>query len=299
MNELELLQRLLPHLSSHGGDLLIGAGEDDSAAWREPDGYYTVATCDTAVEGIHFDLRRQGPEDVGWRALAFALGDLAAKGARPTYGLVAISVPSRWEVDQVEGVYRGLAELAQRVGCRLVGGDTSRAPNDAVLTLALLGVASARPIPRSAAQAGWAIGVTGPLGGAKLTWARPRPRIELGVELCAQGLCCGDISDGLVRELDKFSAAAGVGARLRLDQVPRVRGVSALDAIASGEEVELVCVGPRLPDEVHQVGVLESQPRVIVVDHKGGEVEPPRRGWDHFGPSPEALQRQPGGEVGT
>ena len=282
MNELELLGHLLPHLSRRGGDLLIGAGEDDAAAWREPDGYYTVATCDTAVEGVHFDLARQRPEDVGWRALAFALGDLAAKGARPTYGLVAISVPTCWELEQTEGIYRGLAELGQRVGCRLVGGDTTLAPNDGVLTLMLLGTASVRPIPRAAAQAGWLIGVTGPLGGSKLTWARPRPRLELGAELCAQGLCCGDISDGLLRELDKFSAAAGVGARLELARVPRVRGVSALDAIASGEEVELVCVGPRLPDGVHRVGVLEEGGRVLLVDGEGREVEPPRRGWDHF-----------------
>jgi thiamine-monophosphate kinase len=287
MNEFEVLQHLLPHLSRHGGDLLIGAGEDDSAAWREPDGYYTVATCDTAVEGVHFDLERQKPEDVGWRALAFALGDLAAKGARPTYGLVAIAVPPRWGLEQIEGVYHGLSELAQRVGCRLVGGDTTRAPHDAVLTIALLGVASARPIPRSSARPGWAIGVTGPLGGAKLTWARPSPRLELGAALCAQGLCCGDISDGLLRELDKFAAASGAGARLELDRVPRVRGVSAFDAIASGEEVELVCVGPRLPDDIHRVGVLEEGGRVRVVDSKGAEVAPPSRGWDHFAPSPE------------
>ncbi len=297
MNELELLRHLVPHLSSHGGDLLIGAGEDDSAAWREPDGYYTVATCDTAVEGVHFDLQLQRPEDVGWRALAFALGDLAAKGARPTYGLIAISIPKSWKVEQVEGIYRGLAELAQRVGCRLVGGDTTLAPHDGELTITLLGTASARPIPRSAARAGWLIGVTGPLGGSKLTLARPRPRLELGAELCAQGLCCGDISDGLLRELDKFALAAGVGARLELHRVPRVRGVSALDAIASGEEVELVCVGPRLPDEVHQVGVLEDSGRVTVVDADGRAVEPPRRGWDHFDPSPDASQPPPGGDA--
>ncbi|MGH7912172.1 MAG: thiamine-phosphate kinase [Candidatus Dormibacteraceae bacterium] len=283
MNELELLQRLVPHLARHGGELLIGAGEDDAAAWREPDGYYTVATCDTAVEGVHFDLGRQRPEDVGWRALAFALGDLAAKGARPTYGLVAISVPEGWTAEQVEGIYRGLAELAEDVSCRLVGGDTTRSPHDGVLTLALLGAASARPIPRSAVRSGWAVGVTGPLGGSKLTWARPRPRLELGAALCAQGLCCGDISDGLLRELDKYAAAAHVGARLELERVPRVRGVSALDAIASGEEVELVCAGPGpLPEGVHEVGVLLREAGVEVVDAHGREVEPPRRGWDHF-----------------
>lgn len=284
MNELELLRRLLPHLTSRGGDLVIGAGEDDSAAWREPDGYYTVATCDTAVEGVHFDLRRQRPEDVGWRALAFALGDLAAKGARPTYGLVAVAVPDHWDAERVEGLYRGLAELAGQVGCKLIGGDTTRAPHEAVLTLALLGVASVRPIPRAAARPGWKIGVTGPLGGSKLTWNRPRPRLELGVQLCAQGVCCGDISDGLLRELDKFAATAGTGARLELDRVPRVRGVSPLDAIVSGEEVELVCVGPRLPDGVQAVGALEAGGRVVVVDAEGREVETPRRGWDHFEP---------------
>lgn len=282
MNEFELLHRLLPHLTPHGGDLVVGAGEDDSAAWREPDGYYTVATCDTSVEGVHFDLGRQRPEDVGWRALAFALGDLAAKGARPTYGLVAIAIPDHWDGERVEGVYRGLSELASQVGCRLIGGDTTRAPHDAVLTLSLLGVASVRPVPRAAARPGWKIGVTGPLGGSKLTWSRPRPRLELGVDLCAQGVCCGDISDGLLRELDKFAAASGAGARLDLDQVPRVRGVSPLDAIVSGEEVELVCVGPRLPDEVQLVGTLEEGGRVVVVDAEGHEVETARRGWDHF-----------------
>lgn len=298
MNELDLLRHLMPHLSAHGGDLLIGAGEDDAAAWREPDGYYTVATCDTAVEGVHFDLQLQRPEDVGWRALAFALGDLAAKGARPSYGLVAISIPKGWEMEQVEGIYRGLAELSSRVGCRLVGGDTTLAPHDGALTITLLGTASARPIPRSAARAGWAIGVTGPLGGSKLTWARPRPRLELGAELCSQGLCCGDISDGLLRELDKFAAAAGVGARLELHRVPRVRGVSALDAVASGEEVELVCVGPRLPDEVHQVGVLQEGTGVTVVDADGREVEPPRRGWDHFDLSRQTPQDPPNPDAG-
>jgi thiamine-monophosphate kinase len=284
MNELELLGRLLPHLSRAGGDLVIGAGEDDAAAWREPDGFYTVATIDTAVEQVHFDLSRQEPVDVGWRALAFALGDLAAKGARPTYGLVALSVPRRWSADVPEGIYRGLAELAAEVGCRLVGGDTTLAPDHGVLTLSLLGFASTGPIPRAAVQAGWAIGVTGPLGGSGLDWSRPRPRLRLGAELCSRGMCCGDISDGLLRELDKFSATAGVGSRLKLASVPRVRGVSPMEAIASGEEVELVCAGRRpLPDGITEVGELVSTPEVVVLDADGAPLEVPRRGWDHFG----------------
>jgi thiamine-monophosphate kinase len=282
VNELELIRRLLPYLAGRGGDLLIGPGEDDAAAWREPDGTFTVATCDTAVEGVHFDLSRQRPEAVGWRALCFALGDLAAKGARPTYGLVALSLPRRWDPGMAEDVYRGMALLAGEVGLRLVGGDTTAAPTEGVLTLTLLGTTPVAPVPRSAARPGWPVGVTGPLGGASLAWERPRPRLALGAELAAAGLCCGDVSDGLLRELDKFAAAAGVGATLHLDAVPRAEGASPLAALASGEEVELVCCGPELPPGVQRVGELTADGRVVVLDGRGRPVEVEDRGYDHF-----------------
>ena len=282
MTELELIGRLLPHLSARGGELLIGPGEDDAAAWWNPGVGYIVATCDTAIEGVHFDLARQRPEAIGWRALCFALGDLAAKGARPTYGLVALSMPERWRQDTAVGIYRGMAELAGEVGLRLVGGDTTRAPHDGALTLTLLGAATTAPVPRSAARAGWLVGVTGPLGGAALAWERPRPRLALGAELAAAGLCCGDVSDGLVAELDKFAAAAGVGARLRLDAVPLAEGATPLAALASGEEVELVCCGPTLPEAVRPVGELTGDGRVVVLDGAGEEVEVEERGYDHF-----------------
>ena len=284
MNELELIGRLLPYLAEPGGDVVVAAGQDDAAAWREADGSFTVATNDTAVEQVHFDLRRQEPEDVGWRALAFALGDLAAKGASPTYGLVSLSFPDRWTEDTVEGIYRGLSQLAAEVGLKLVGGDTTRAPNDGVLTLALLGRTTLRPIPRSAVRSGWWIAVTGPLGGASLLVRRPRPLLERGAELAAAGCCSGDVSDGLVRELDKFAVAAGVGARLELPLVPCVEGVEPERAIASGEEVELVSCGQGpLPAGLHPVGVLTPDSRVVVVDGSGEEISISARGYDHFG----------------
>ena len=282
MTELELIRRLVPHLAAAGGDLLIGPGEDDAAAWREPDGRFTVATCDTSVEGVHFDLDRQRPDTVGWRALCFALGDLAAKGAAPTYGMVSLSVPRRWGPDVPEEIYRGLGELAGEVGLRLVGGDTTAAPHDGSLTLALLGVAAVRPLSRSAARPGWLVGVTGPLGGASPDWERPRPRLDVGARLAAAGLCCGDVSDGLLRELDKFAAAAGVGARLRAEAVPLAPGATVERALASGEEVELVCCGPALAPGVHEVGELTADERVAVLDGAGREMEVGERGYDHF-----------------
>lgn len=284
MNELELVARLLPHLAQRGGDLIIGAGEDDAAAWREDDGTYTVATCDTSVETVHFDLARQEPEDVGWRALCFALGDLAAKGAWPRYGLASISIPRRWAEEVPERIYRGLGELASEVRLRLVGGDTTLAPEQGSLTLTLLGSTMVEPQARSRARPGWLVGVTGALGSAGLEQRRPRPRLEVGTRMSLAGLTCGDISDGLLTELDKFSAAAGVGARLQLDRVPCAAGVSPLQAIASGEEVELVCCGPGpLPRELTVVGDLTEDGRVVVVDASGREVPVKDRGYDHFG----------------
>jgi thiamine-monophosphate kinase len=283
MTELEVIARLMAHMARRDGDLVIGAGEDDAAAWREPGGTFTVATIDASVEGVHFDLARQDPEDVGWRALCLALGDLAAKGATPTYGLASLAVPPAWSLETIEAIYKGAAALAAEVGLKLVGGDTTRSPHDGSLTLALLGSTSIEPRPRSAVVNEWLIGVTGPLGGAGLAVRRPKPRLALGAELAAAGLVCGDISDGLLRELDKLSAICGVGARVRLDQVPCVPGVSSLRALGSGEEVELVCWGPDpLPAQVHQVGHLTADGSVLVLDAEGHEVAVSERGYDHF-----------------
>lgn len=283
MNELDLIARLMPYLAHSEGELVIGAGEDDAAAWRNQDGTFTVATCDSAVEGIHFDLARQEPEDVGWRALCFALGDLAAKGALPTYGLVSLTMPQRWGAATAEGIYRGMAQLAGEVGLKLVGGDTSRAPEHGSLTLALLGSAAVQPRPRSAVSPDCGIAVTGPLGGASAQVRRPRPRLVLGAELAARGLICGDISDGLLRELDKLCAISGVGARVSLSSVPSVSGVPSERALASGEEVELVCWGPddKL-DGLSRVGLTTADGRVVVLDEAGGEIAIGEHGYDHF-----------------
>jgi thiamine-monophosphate kinase len=90
------------------------------------------------------------------------------------------------------------------------------------------------------------------------------------------------VSDGLLAELDKFAAASGVGARLRLDAVPLAEGASPLAALASGEEVELVCCGPQLPPGVIEVGELTADGRVVVLDGAGRAVEVEERGYDHF-----------------
>jgi thiamine-monophosphate kinase len=269
----------------------------------------TVATCDTMVEGVHFERAWLDPEDVGWRAVALATGDLAAKGATPTYGLVSLSLPALgWTQEDVVGLYRGMAQLAGRIGLKLVGGDTSSTPIAASIQLTLLGKATAEVVPRSAAKPGWLVAVTGPLGAAgaglrELThgepcppdWEaalrRPMPRLDDGRQLAAAGVCCGDVSDGLIREMEKFMAAAGTGCRIRLDDVPCASGVPPALALTSGEETELVCVAPEsairaaaetLERELFVVGELTAELHVAVLDAAGQELQFQDRGHEHF-----------------
>jgi thiamine-monophosphate kinase len=245
--EAEVVRRLLRLLPSRG--LVIGPGEDDAAAWEESDGSFTVATCDASAEGVHFDLAWQSPEDVGWRALVLALGDLAAKGARPTQALVSLSAPRDWELETALGIYRGIAELAGRVGLSVAGGDTTEAQGGAVLTITALGRTATRPLPRSAVRPGWSVAVTGPLGAAAVALSarasfRPEPRLAEGERLNRLGLVCGDISDGLWAEMEKFEAMAGCGCELDGARIPLAPGATLEQALTSGEEAELVCAGP-------------------------------------------------------
>ena len=308
VGELGLVKSLLPYLSAAGGELLVGPGQDDAAAWREADGSVTVATCDAAVEGVHFDFGWLTAREVGWRALALALGDLAAKGARPTYGLASVSAPAGFQQVRLLELYEGMAQVASRTGLKLVGGDSTSSPGPAWLGITALGRAAGEVVPRSAAKPGWTVAVTGRLGAAAAglraaragepledDWERalkrPVPRLAEGQHLCRWAICCGYISDGLLREMEKFSAAAGTGCELSLEAVPLATGVTPEVAVASGEEVELVCVGPEsslrsaageLGCELTIVGVLTPDPRVVLVDREGRAVELEERGYDHF-----------------
>ena len=288
LGEAELVRRLLPLLPSQG--LVIGPGEDDAAAWEEAGGGFTVASCDASTEGVHFDLGWQRPEDVGWRALALALGDLAAKGARPSHGLVSVSAPRDWEVDAFVGIHRGLAELAAQVGMSVVGGDTTETRGPGVIAITVLGRTRTRPLPRSGVKHGWALAVTGPLGAAQLALdarqsLRLLPRIDEGERLNRLGLVCGDISDGLWAELHKFEAMSGCGCEVEEELVPAFSGASRLQALTSGEEAELICAGS--PDVVAAagltvIGTVKDAGGVIVRDAEGKVRALGDRGYRHF-----------------
>ncbi|TMF49197.1 MAG: thiamine-monophosphate kinase [Chloroflexi bacterium] len=282
IGELGLLERIKPYLAA-------GAGGDDAAVIADATGF-VVASTDMFVEGVHFDFGWMSAEDVGWRSLALALGDLAAKGAQPLWALTSIAMPNRWTVERLTSLYGGMAGLAKGLKLAIAGGDMSATDGPAVMSLTVVGHTTTMPLARAQAEAGWTVAVTGPLGAAAVALRERRahrlvPLIDEGKRLNQLALCCGDISDGLVREMEKFAAMAGVGCVLQAADIPRSPGASVEDALTSGEEAELVCVGPeRLIAEagLRPVGTLTHDKTIKVVDARGADLRLEKTGYDHF-----------------
>ncbi len=300
--------------------LLLGIG-DDCAVWRW--GTLTqFATTDTMVEAVHFSLQTTGWRDLGWKALAVNLSDIAAMGGVPDYALITLGLPPDTEVEDIDALYEGLADCANAGRTLLAGGDIVAAPH-LFITVALMGHASltvAYPnntLLRSAAQPGDAVAVTGTVGlsaagMALLTagqeWApavdahrRPQPRLELGRLALEAGVRCAmDVSDGLVADLGKLCQASGVAATLRLPEVPvhpelAVRFPDRWQrlALTGGEDYELLLVAPaevlqaiaeRSNVPVTLIGVIGAGTAgsVTVLDNHGNPVETGSGGWDHL-----------------
>ncbi len=280
--EFELLKLIRPYLAAQ-------SGRDDAAVLDEARGF-TVASTDTFVEGVHFDLGWMSGDDAGWRSLALALGDLAAKGATPSWALTSVALPRAWPVDALVDLYRGMHALAETVNMSIVGGDMSSIDGPAVLAITVVGHTESRPLARSEAQPGWAVAVTGPLGAAAVALRQHRvlrlqPLLSEGRRLNRAGLCCGDVSDGLVREMEKFAEFAGCGCILRAAEVPVADGATSLDALTSGEEAELVCTGPEsvmVEAGMRAIGTLTRDPKVNVVGPDEKPVQMRLVGYDHF-----------------
>jgi thiamine-monophosphate kinase len=299
--------------------LLIGIG-DDAAAWQCP-GSVQVATVDSLVQGVHFPAEVVSWSDLGWKALAVNLSDIAAMGALPRYGLVALSLPGDTEVASVTDLYRGLLELAQTYGVAVIGGNISRAPL-LCITITVLGETGPDNLllTRGAARVGDLVAVTGNLGAAaaglkmitgnlqydpltaealRRAFYRPKPRVAEGRLLAENGVKAAiDISDGLVADLGHICRASKVSARIELEQVPAAAAVrehfgeQALDlALTGGEDYELLftasteviaAVKDKAACPVTVIGQIASRGGVALYDGRGERVDYTQKGWEHF-----------------
>jgi len=252
--------------------LIIGIG-DDAAAWHG-DASTQLATVDSFIQDVHFSLDITSWDELGWKALAVNLSDIAAMGGMATYALVSLALPGHTEVEDVTAMYRGMIELAQQFGVVIAGGDTSSAPLVAI-TITVLGSTKNRDkhiLTRSGAEPGDKVAVTGYLGAAaaglemlteklkldsevatclRKAFLRPYPRIVEGQLLVEQGVKTAiDISDGLISDLNHICKLSQVGARIEVDRLPIEPMVGAnfgdksLElALSGGEDYELLFTG--------------------------------------------------------
>lgn len=308
------LARRLPSASQ--GEVWIG---DDAAVVEAPSGVLLLAA-DTLVEGVHADFSLTEPSDMGWKALAVNLSDIAAMGGRALHCLVTVVVPQGREAD-LDSLYEGLEEAMQAFECPIVGGDLSGGPT-LVVTVAITGTVDDEgppPVLRSGARPGDSLFVTEPLGSASaglralrsgalrsrdlraqaslseetnIAWAinahrRPVPRMAHGIAARhGSATAMIDVSDGLAIDLRRMADASGVG--VVVDDLAVASGATDEDALFGGDDYELLiaCSDPdRLEEEFKSAGL--PSPTFIgrctdsVGTYRLGEHELPMGGWEH------------------
>jgi thiamine-monophosphate kinase len=311
MSEFDLISKLqkiiCPEPVAGRSSCVLGIG-DDAALIEIPPGRQLVVTTDTLVEGVHF-LRDCSAQDLGHKALAVNLSDLASMGAEPAWFFLALTLPaidSSW----VESFAQGMAKLAETAGIELAGGDTTTGPLS--ITVTALGlVETGKALTRAGAREGDLIVVSGVLGAAafalralsngaqpdavsRRSLDRPTPRLELG--RCLQGLAtaCIDLSDGLLADLGHILHRSGKGAEIELERLPRPGCLDSLDdaerlqlQTAGGDDYELCFTVPvQRQTELDQVA-RESGTRLTVIGKitGSGELRCKTRNGDDYLPS--------------
>jgi thiamine-monophosphate kinase len=313
--EFDLIARIRARVTTRD-DVVLGIG-DDAALLQVPAGRQLVVAMDTLNAGVHFP-EETAPADIGWKALAVNLSDLAAMGAEPAWCTLSLSMP-RSDAAWVDAFLDGFLDLAGQHRVALVGGDTTRGPLSISVTVHGF-AAPGRALRRDGARVGDDVWVSGTLGDAAAAleqWRsggardaflrqrldRPTPRVALGQALVDVAGACIDVSDGLLADVAHVCRASGVGVSLRIADLPAspaLREAFAEDArralqAGRGDDYELCFTAPReLRDEVMQLAaragtavtrvgaVIEGQD-VQVMDADGGIWNAPRAGYEHFG----------------
>ena len=300
-------------MAERWGSLAKGLGDD--CAFLEIGAGTLAVSVDLSVEGVHFRRDWLDPREIGFRAAAAALSDLAAVAAEPLALLLALGAPAGEPESVLHAVADGVGEAVRDAGASIVGGDLARSPA-LVVDCCVIGRCG-RPVRRGGARPGDALVVTGSLGGplaalaawqsgrepspgARRRFARPEPRHEAARHLAAHGATAMiDLSDGLGGDLLHMLAASDVGARLEVERIPvhsaaaceaRLRGEPEWAfAARSGEEYELLAALPRdacdaalrsAPAPLAAIGTIEAAPGLRAV-LRGAPVDLPG-GFDHF-----------------
>ncbi len=298
-SELEIIDRIRRRVAlPRGRGIVLGIGDDCAIYRARGSAEDLLFTTDMLIEDTHFRREKHRPEDLGWKALARGLSDIAAMGGAPRFFLLSLAVP-RWAKQAwLDGFYRGLLQLAGRANVPLVGGDLARAEKMACDVVVCGSVPRGAGLLRSGARAGDAIYVSGALGGSALGLAsgrgpawrrhvRPEPRLALGRFLRErlQATASMDLSDGLSIDLRRLCRESRVSAEI--EPPPRFPGATMEQALHGGEDYELlftVPAGARVPPHFEGVPltrigeIRKGRPGEIRLNGSG--LAP--LGYDHF-----------------
>ncbi|MCY8907174.1 thiamine-phosphate kinase [Bacillus atrophaeus] len=267
MDEFDLIHSITPP-TIHHSSVDVGIG-DDAAVYTANRGVQEIVCVDTMVEDVHFKLDYSSPQDIGYKALAVNISDIAAMGGFPKFYLVSIAVPTTWQASDVRAMYEGMNELAKLYQMDLIGGDSVSTSDKLVVTVTVIGeVEQGRACLRSSAKPNDIVFVTGELGcsaaGLSLLLEefsppvsietshfikrhkRPEPRVMAG-RLCSafERVALNDISDGLASELNEIAEASSVTIEIEESLLPVRQDLSKLHpqwqkwALFGGEDFEL------------------------------------------------------------
>lgn len=252
---------------------LIG---DDCAIIHTSRNEDLLFTTDFSIEGVHF-TRASSAEQIGRRAVARSLSDIAAMGGRPLYCLVSIALAGWTDQSWIDGFYRGVNKLLRQTKTKLAGGDISHA-RQLVLDVMICGsVGKGKVLRRSGAKPGDLIYVSGSLGG----WRHKSeivPRLDIGRKLIGKATSCMDISDGLALDLHRLCLASGVAAEI--DSVPLLEGATIEQAFHDGEDYELLYTAhPKRRVPGIRIGTI-TKGRPGALRYRGKKLAP--LGYDHL-----------------
>ncbi len=309
LGEFGLIDRIQQALAEPGADVLVGIG-DDVAVLKATPGRVWLATCDIQVEGAHFLRQAISPHDLGRKALAINLSDIASTGGVPRFALVSLGLPKDLPVEFVDGLYAGLRQEAAQFGVDIVGGNISGSKLGVLVDIFLLGEALRENVVlRSGARIGDQILVTGRLGDAaagvallldaslrtteayaatvKVRRDTPTPRVREGQLIGASHLANSmvDLSDGLAGDLGHICERSHVGARVYANRLPveaenrrlaqAVHGDEWYFALHGGEDYELLFTASQANAEALAARIhSETGTRVSIA----GEITPQNEG---------------------
>lgn len=309
LGEFGWIHRIARH-STPSQNVIVGIGDDTAAVFPPSKGHLLLLTCDSVIEGIHFD-HSATPFQIGWKAMARNLSDIAAMGGIPLHALVAAALPPSASISMLQGIHRGLLAAAKRFKVNLVGGDTARSRKGIHLTVTLTGkVLPRHMIRRSGARPGNALCVTGTLGGSirgKHLKFSPRVREAQFLAKHFRPTAMMDLSDGLASDLRRLEEQSGVGFEIWTDRLPFSYALRSLPlsrkqmihhALRDGEDYELLFSFPvrhlprlriewkrrfRLPlTEIGRVLPKNRGIRLISSPNSAVATTLPRPGYHHF-----------------